>query len=383
MSGLTIYVQNLAEELGRRGHQVTVLTSRFDPALPSQEVLNGVNVVRVPVQFWISKGAIMLGYLPAALQLVRAHDVVLISLPNTFMETLILCPLARLLVRRPLIGIYHCDLNLPPGLANRVVDRVVFLVNMVAATLANRMTAYTRDFANHSHCLSRFPHKTEVIPPPITIPEPDPAAVEVFRRLHAPDGQHLIGFTARLAAEKGVEYMLAALPCIQQELPGTKVLFAGEYENVIGEEKYRESLQPWFDQVRDDWTFLGRLDHDQLAAYYRACDVTVLPSINQTETFGFVQVESMLCGTPVVASDLPGVRVPVQTTGMGCVTPVCDAASLALNIVEVIQNRPQYIRPREEVARHFSAATTTAQYEALFAGARTRNRSSRRPAGRG
>jgi glycosyltransferase involved in cell wall biosynthesis len=366
MSGLTIYVQNLAEELARRGHHVTVLTAQYDPGLPPQEVLNGVHVVRVPVQFWISKGAIMLGYLPAALRLVRAHDVVVISLPNTFVETLILCPLARSFVRRPLIAAYHSDLHLPPGLTNRLVDRVVFLVNMVAGTLADRLTAYTEDFANHSHCLSRLSHKTEVIPPPVTIPEPDTSAVEAFRQQHAPNGEHLIGFTGRLAAEKGVEYMLTALPRIQRELPNTKVLFAGEYEKVIGEEKYRELLQPWLDQVRDNWSFLGVLDPGQLATYYRACDVTVLPSINQTETFGFVQVESMLCGTPVVASDLPGVRVPVRTTLMGCITPVCDAVSLAHNVVEVIKNRPQYVRPRQEVARHFSAETTVERYEALF-----------------
>jgi glycosyltransferase involved in cell wall biosynthesis len=378
MSGLTIYVQNLAEELARRGHHVTVLTAQYDPGLRQEEVLNGVHVVRLPVQFWISKGAVMLGYLPAALRLVRAHHVVVISLPNTFVETLILCPLARFLVRRPLIAAYHSDLHLPPGLANRLVDRVVFLVNLVAGALADRLTAYTEDFANHSHVLSRFRHKTEVIPPPVTIPQPDALAVEGFRQRHAPNSEHLIGFTARLAAEKGVEYMLAALPRIQQAVPDAKVLFAGEYENVIGEEKYRESLQPWLSQVRDRWSFLGVLDPGQLATYYRACDVTVLPSINQTETFGFVQVESMLCGTPVVASDLPGVRVPVRTTRMGRVTPVCDAASLALNVVEVIKNRRQYVQPREVIERHFSARTTAERYEALCAGARTQSTSPHR-----
>lgn len=118
---------------------------------------------------------------------------------------------------------------------------------------------------------------------------------------------------------------------------------------------------------------MGILSPDQLATYYRACDVTVLPSINQTETFGFVQVESMLCGTPVVASDLPG--VPVRTTKMGWLTPVRDAASPARNIVEVIQNGRQYVQPREVVERHFSAAAIAERYEAFFA--RTRNTSSR------
>jgi glycosyltransferase involved in cell wall biosynthesis len=245
MSGLTIYVQNLAEELAQRGHHVTVLTAQYDPELPPEEILSGVHVIRVPVQFWISKGAIMLGYVPRALRLVRAHDAVVINLPITFVETLVLCPMVRLLVRRPLITAYHSDLHLPPGLSNRLVNRVVFLVNMVAGVFADHLAAYTEDFAAHSHVLSRFPHKTVIIPPPVTMPQPDQRAVERFRQQHAPRGEHLIGFTARLAAEKGVEYMLAALPRIQQILPNTKVLFAGEYQNVVEViQNRRQYVQP-------------------------------------------------------------------------------------------------------------------------------------------
>ena len=47
----------------------------------------------------------------------------------------------------------------------------------------------------------------------------------------------------------------------------------------------------------------------------------MLPSLNSTESWGIVQVESMSCGTPVVATDLPGVRMPVKMTGMGRIVP--------------------------------------------------------------
>ena len=56
VSGLTIYVQRLAEALAARGHVVTVLTSHYDPGLPREEWIDGVRVVRAPVLFRISKG---------------------------------------------------------------------------------------------------------------------------------------------------------------------------------------------------------------------------------------------------------------------------------------------------------------------------------------
>ena len=81
VSGLTIYVQRLAGELAARGHDVTVLTSRHDRRLPSEEVIDGVRIVRVPVWARISKGVIM--PMPLwALWHARRHDAVSIHLPQ-------------------------------------------------------------------------------------------------------------------------------------------------------------------------------------------------------------------------------------------------------------------------------------------------------------
>ena len=49
-----------------------------------------------------------------------------------------------------------------------------------------------------------------------------------------------------------------------------------------------------------------------------------------------VQVEALISGTPMVATDLPGVRQPVLTTGMGKIVPVMDAAALARGILAVL-----------------------------------------------
>jgi glycosyltransferase involved in cell wall biosynthesis len=125
-------------------------------------------------------------------------------------------------------------------------------------------------------------------------------------------------------------------------------------------------MQPALEAAGSHWRFLGVLAPAEMAAFFAACDVTVLPSINSTESFGLVQVESMICGTPVVATDLPGVRVPIRTTGMGRIVPPADSTALAEAVCEVVRNRNSYLRPRGLIEAHYSTAATVESYLDLF-----------------
>jgi glycosyltransferase involved in cell wall biosynthesis len=362
-SGLTIYVQRLATELGRRGHTVTVLTSQYDPSLPALEIMDGVRVVRAPVAARVSKGVIMptFGWLATALAL--QQDAMSLHLPQFDAPGL---ALRGRLLRQPVVLTYHCDLKLAPGLLNRVANTVVDAANNAAASLATTIVTYTQDYADHSPYLSRFRAKVRVLPPPVEMATATPDEVQSFRQRWNIQGP-VIGMVARLAAEKGVEVLLHALPRVLQAYPDARVMFAGPYQNVLGEEAYALRLAPLLAQYRDHWTFLGNLSQAELAAFYPNCAVHVLPSLNSTESFGMVQVESMLCGTPSIASALPGVRQVVYQTGMGEVVPVGDSAGLGEAIVRVIRNRAQYVRPRAEIAGMFSTERTATEYEALFA----------------
>ena len=153
VSGLTIYVERLAKALAERGHTVTVLTSHYTQDLPSEEQMDGVRVVRVPVAFRFNKGVVMPAFPASAWREIRRHDVVSIHLPQV--EAALAAFLARLAGRKPLIT-YHCDLQMPPVWYGKIVDRLTFWDNLVAGKLADTIVAYTRDFAEHSPFLSRF-----------------------------------------------------------------------------------------------------------------------------------------------------------------------------------------------------------------------------------
>jgi glycosyltransferase involved in cell wall biosynthesis len=321
-------------------------------------------VVRVPVAFRVSKGVIMPTFGFVATRLVRQHDVISLHLPQ--FDAAGVAARARLM-GRPSTLTYHCDLTLPPGLPNRVVNRVVHGMNYLAGLWADRVVAYTKDFAAHSPYLSRFARKVVVIPPPVELPPTTPEQVRSFaQRVGLERDGPVIGMAARLAAEKGVEILLAALPRVMEVYPKARVLFAGQYRDVMGEEAYAQRLAPLFERYGDRWTFLGVLNSREMAAFYPNLDVIVVPSLNSTESFGLVQVEAMLSGTPSVASNLPGVRQPVLQTGMGEVVRVGDPDALAKAVLRVVSEPRRYMRPREEIANRFNTERTAAGYEALF-----------------
>jgi glycosyltransferase involved in cell wall biosynthesis len=371
VSGLTIYVQRLATILAQRGHQVTVLTSRYDSALPREEEIDGVHVVRAPVLLRVSKGVIMPTFPLLAWRLIRSHDVISVHLPQ--FEASLLALLGHL-AGRSVVLTYHCDLQLPAGWFNRIVDRIVFVSNYLAGHLADAIVAYTQDFAEHSRFLSRFLGKVRTIPPPVIMPAPPPGAVETFRAQHDLGDRPVVGMAARLATEKGVEVLLGAMPLLLGAFPRLKVLFAGQYQDVLGEEAYYRRLMPMIEELGPEhWEFLGILTQEEMPAFLAACDLLVVPSLNSTESFGLVQVEAMLCGTPSIASNLPGVRQPPRMTGMGEVVPIGEANALAQAILRVLQNPGAYSRPRRAIEEAFSLERTVAGYEALFENLRGRS----------
>jgi glycosyltransferase involved in cell wall biosynthesis len=365
-SGLTIYAERLARAFARRGHQVTVMTTQYDESLPRSETLDGVRVIRVPVAVRVSKGVLAPTFGLVATRLVQQHDVVQMHLPQFDAPGV---ALRARLFGKPAILTYHCDLRLPPGLFNRLVNLVIRFQNNMAAILSNHIVTYTQDYADHSSYLSRYRKKLTPLLPPVVLPPADAEAVRAFAAAHRTrERKPVIGMVTRFAAEKGVEVLLDALPAVLEKYPQAQVLFAGQYQNVMGEQAYADRLMPTIQKYEEQgfWTFLGNLSQPELAALYPNLDVLVVPSLNSTEAFGLVQVEAMMNNVPCVASALPGVRRPVQMHEMGLVVPVGDSTALADALLTVLDNKKKYRCDSAALRRLYDPDSVAQEYEELF-----------------
>lgn len=367
ISGLTIYAARVAEAWAKAGHDVTVLTSQHQPELPREEVLNGVRIIREPVWLRISKGAVMPRFWTDAARFVKEADVINIHLPQ--FESALLAVLGRKYQKKVVLT-YHCDLQMPSGLLNAAANQGVLFMNKIAGSLCDAIVTNSQDYADHSSFLQKFKTKVHIIQPPVVLdPITDEAAAAFREKVRSDRYDPVIGMACRFAADKGVEVLLDAMPKILQTFPDACVFFMGPYENVLGERTYYERLKPQIGELiaSGHWKFMGKLPDAEVPAFYRCIDVLVMPSLNRTDSFGLVQIEAMINGKPVVASNLPGVRVPVLRHDMGASFAVGDGSALADALTWTLRKRRSFDPEKCEMIRQeYSPEHVAELYEKLF-----------------
>ncbi|UCG12786.1 MAG: glycosyltransferase, partial [Deltaproteobacteria bacterium] len=112
------------------------------------------------------------------------------------------------------------------------------------------------------------------------------------------DHESLLLYVGRFAPSKGADKLLAALPYLRKHRP-IRLLIVGGNGNHSPEAKKLERLSHKL-EIQDHVNFVGRIEQEVLPTYYNAADMLVVPS--RYESFGLVALESVACGTPVVAT---------------------------------------------------------------------------------
>ena len=172
-----------------------------------------------------------------------------------------------------------------------------------------------------------------------------------------PEDERILLYVGRLSAEKGLEYLLDAFAITVSESNSVPKLV------IVGSGPLQENLVRQVQKLdlTRDVTFTGNLPNEQLPQWYRAADLTVIPSL--LEWFGAVAVESMACGTPIVGTQAGGLVDIVAEFESGFLVPPRDADALAGAIIEGLE---KHETSKPNIARGRTAFDWSVKIETMF-----------------
>jgi glycosyltransferase involved in cell wall biosynthesis len=336
-TGLTQHARLICEGLAKRGWEVEVATTKYREKLPGYETVNGVEVHRFPVTGKFSRSAFSLPLLSNIRKLISRNDVVIVYLP--YAEITWVALLTKL-ERKKLILVHNGDLILPTGIVNRLIEGVYDLVTMFALIISDRVIVYSDDYASRSRITKKFIGKCTAILPPVESLTTKKEAIRQLRAKIPKKARKLVGFAGRFVEEKGFDILFKAIPKIVSRIPDCYFMFAGE-TNVSYENFYKKN-HSLIEHNKDRIIWQGLLSREDVGSFYSLCNVFVISS--RSECFGLTQAEAMKLRIPVVASDIPGGRVPVVLTGFGVLFCNEDADDLAEKVIDVLNNPQKYAK---------------------------------------
>jgi len=320
--GVTEHVHHTAAELRKRGHEVTIVTSRFREG----EANHAPGVVRIGYNIMIpfngafvdlAVGVRLKGQLRS---LMRAYDFDLVHTHAPLVPTLPL--LAIQAAECPQVGTFHTTGG-PSRLLEWTRGLLEPVVNRLDARIAVSQTA--REFAARY-----FPGEYHVIPNGVDIERFHPGVAPI-ERWRDPDHENLL-FVGRLDPRKGVQLLLDCMPEVVERTRGrARLLVVGDSYLRL---KYEASIPS---SMRRHIQFFGHVPSDELPRWYATGDVFVSPATGN-ESFGIVLLEAMAAGRAIVASDIPGYRSVVTPDVNGVMFPPGDRAALARTLSRLVND---------------------------------------------
>jgi D-inositol-3-phosphate glycosyltransferase len=194
------------------------------------------------------------------------------------------------------------------------------------------------------------PEKVSVLPCGVNMKMFRPMDQKIARQKLNLGPDPVILFVGRIEPLKGLTRVFSALSLLSSFKP--TLIIAGEEGNRSGETQNLK-LQAVKLDLMNSVIFKGLVPHEELVNYYNAADVCVLPSYY--ESFGLVPLESLACGTPVVATDVGDLRHIIKNGETGYVVTEYHPRILADKIAEILHKNNPKLQDRQNIRQSIAA----------------------------
>ena len=194
--------------------------------------------------------------------------------------------------------------------------------------MSDKIIVFSNDYFSSVPFSNYFKNKVYEIPPAVKQRINIKVNENVLRNNEIP----IIGFLGRMCAEKGLKDLIKSSKVLKENNFKHNFLIAGDLDDKRFK-KYILHIKK-LAKGNSNIKFLGFLNEKEKINFFSKINILILPSINSYEAFGIVQLEAMSYGKLVIASDLKGVRIPVNLTNNGLIIKDINSQQIAKKIIE-------------------------------------------------
>jgi glycosyltransferase involved in cell wall biosynthesis len=319
--GADVHMHEIFKRVAARGHQVTLCCSAL-PGAPAEETIDGIRVIR--------RGGRYLFNFRAAFEYWRrfrheSYDVVIDDMNKIPFFT-------PLFVRRPLaiiihhlfqksifnealfpLALYVYELEKLAVRLIRAADVPVFVVSPSTKQEVMEKGIRERNIRLVPNCVDHARYRKTGVPR---------------------SAEALIGYFGRLKKYKSVDHLLDAFVLVRKTVPGVSLV-------IIGDGDYRPVLEERAKRlgIGDAVHFTGYVDESVKVDWLNK--VWFLVNTSAKEGWGLTVIEANACGTPVIASNVPGLRDAVNDGSTGLLYPYGDIADLAAKMLRLLADHDE------------------------------------------
>lgn len=310
--GAETYIHALASRLVAEGNSVTLFTSN-DGHLPSNDKIDGVRIIR--------RGGFYAVYPIAFVYYIfhfRGKFDVIIDSENgiPFFTPLFAREPVHCLVHHIHQEVFRTSLLWPFATLACFLEKVM----MPLVYRNSNFITVSESSRKEMQALNITDRKIEIVNPGIN---------EEFLTPGKKSITPTIAYVGRLTKQKSVDVLLYAMPKIITDVAGVKLVIAGGGGELSRLKQLAKKLQ-----LEDYVTFLGKVTEDEKRDVLRSAWVFVAPS--RIEGWGITTIEANACGTPVVASNVSGLRDSVRDGETGILVPYGDISALAKKVTHIL-----------------------------------------------
>jgi rhamnosyl/mannosyltransferase len=325
VGGIEKNVQEISEGLSQDKFDIEVLVCK-SKGLGIKEIINGIKIIKA-ASFGILYGMPISITFPFILAFKSFNKDILhfhLPFPLAVFSYLFFCN-----KRNKVIVTYHSDIVKQKWFM-KIYEP--FLISFLRNS--NKILVSSPNLINSSKYLKMYKDKCTILPLFIDL---NKYSSTILKADYYIDGissnDKVVLFVGRLVYYKGIEFLIEAMQDVNAKLL------------IVGEGNLRNKLENIVKKLElsKKVIFLGEVPDQKLKYCYSFCDIFVLPSIENSEAFGIVQMEAMSFGKPVINTDLPtGVPFVSIHGKTGLTVPPKDSKALSRAMNKLLFNKKLY-----------------------------------------